>query len=147
MRYSKNVQDTKHEVPFLVLGVWSECEDCNSEPSSASRSFNTLGPARRVAEKPFLIVTGKGSLHLFINSLTCVTYLRFRSRSTFKTKFKVSSMYCITGTIGTASDTQLLRDYAVYIANLFFLTSDTVASVVKDVDLTTVTSGNLLRSF
>ena len=56
-------------------------------------------------------------------------------------------MYCITGTIGTASDTQLLRDYAVYIANLFFLTSDTVAFVVKDVDLTTVTSGNLLRSF
>ena len=67
LRYSKNVQDTKHEVPFLVLGVWGECEDCNSELSSSSRSLNTLGPARRVAEKPFLIVTGKGSLHLFLN--------------------------------------------------------------------------------
>ena len=67
LRYSKNVHDTKHEVPLLVLGVWSECEDCNSEPSSPSRSVNTLGPARRVAEKPFLIVTGKGSLHLFLN--------------------------------------------------------------------------------
>ena len=69
LRYSKNVRDTKHEVPFLVLGVWSECEDCNSEPSSASRSLNTLGPARRVAETPFLIVTGKVplTLDLFLN--------------------------------------------------------------------------------
>ena len=52
----KKVQDTT----FLLVGVWSECDDCNSELSSSSRSLNTLGPARRVAEKPFLIVTGKG---------------------------------------------------------------------------------------
>ena len=47
-----------------------------------------------------------------------------------------------TGTAGSIKEIQLLQDYAMYIANLFFLTSDTVAPIVKDVDLTPAMAGN-----
>lgn len=56
-----------------------------------------MGPARRVAEGPFLIVTGTSFVEKHI--------------------------------------TTTLRQFAVYIANLFFLTSDAWAPVVSDADL------------
>ena len=40
------------------------------------------------------------------------------------------------GTQSKQQITERLRSYAVYIANLFFLTSDALAPVVKDVDMT-----------
>ena len=125
-----------------MVGVWSECDYCNSDLSSCSRSLNTLGPARRVAEKPFFIVTGNGHIH---TSLTCKFFRNSICLQLSKVNLKI--VVYITCTIGTVSDTQQLKDYAVYIANLFFLTSDTAASIVKDIDLATATSGNLLRTW
>ncbi|XP_032222386.1 uncharacterized secreted protein ARB_06907 isoform X1 [Nematostella vectensis] len=46
----------------------------------------------------------------------------------------------VAGTRGDVSDTKRLRQYAVYIANLFHVTSEGVAPVVMDTDLDDVTS-------
>ena len=44
-------------VCHFYIDKWSECSDCS--PASGERTLNNLGPARRVAEKSFLIVIGK----------------------------------------------------------------------------------------
>ncbi|GAB1609702.1 uncharacterized secreted protein ARB_06907-like [Argonauta hians] len=73
-------------------GEWSVC----SESKETSRVFLNYGPARRVAEKPFLIVTG---------------------------------------TLGSASTSQILLQHAVYISNHFWLSSDTPAAIVRDTEI------------
>nr|XP_054758103.1 uncharacterized protein LOC129264279 [Lytechinus pictus] len=75
-------------------GSWLVCTD--DALKDDERDYATYGPARRVAEREFLIVTG------------------------------------------TASDksSATLLHLAVYLANLFFLTSDTVATVIEDASLT-----------
>ncbi|XP_014674933.1 PREDICTED: uncharacterized protein LOC106815023 [Priapulus caudatus] len=65
--------------------------------TTVNREWQQYGPARRVAEKRFIIVAGTG------------------------------------GTSGP-----LLLRYAVLLANLFYMTSDGVAVVVRDVDLSSV---------
>ncbi|KAK7493419.1 hypothetical protein BaRGS_00015319, partial [Batillaria attramentaria] len=76
-------------------GSWRLCaEDVHRENR---RGPLTLGPARRIAENSFLIITG---------------------------------------TRGTSEMTRNIQAYAVYIANLFLLTSDAYSPVVKDVDVT-----------
>ncbi|XP_041353509.1 uncharacterized secreted protein ARB_06907-like isoform X2 [Gigantopelta aegis] len=76
-------------------GKWSVCE--SSITDLKERGPDNLGPARRVAEKEFVIITG---------------------------------------TQGKSEMTQSLLILAVYIANLFFLTSDAIAPIVKDTDVT-----------
>lgn len=74
------------------LGEWSTCPgDLKLE-----RGPHNYGPARRVAEKPFLIIIGTQS---------------------------------------SANMNQLMLHLAVYVANLFWITSDTQAPIVRDVDL------------
>ncbi|CAH1263723.1 Hypp2753 [Branchiostoma lanceolatum] len=101
---SRNVTDggvtiCKKDVYRLVLptssGTWSLCS--NGE-SFGQRGPHNMGPARRVAEHRFIIVTG---------------------------------------TRGPASVTAQLERLGVYLANLFHLTSDTTAPVVKDTELRT----------
>lgn len=46
-----------------------------------------------------------------------------------------SIYFLSSGTRGEQHATERMLSYAVYIANLFFLTSDTLATVVKDVDI------------
>ena len=48
---------------YMLFNIddWSICDTCGSESSVSSRNLQTLGPARRVAEMPFLIVTGSVS--------------------------------------------------------------------------------------
>lgn len=75
---------------------WGPCQD-NDFESETSRGPANLGPARRIAEAPFLIVTGSSSNHSHV--------------------------------------TDALRQFAVYIGNLFFLTSDAWAPIVRDHDL------------
>ncbi len=50
---------------------------------------------------------------------------------------RISACCCsLAGTGGSdRSEAELLEDLAVYIANLFFLTSDTAAVIVKDTEL------------
>ncbi|XP_078000966.1 uncharacterized protein LOC144453526 [Glandiceps talaboti] len=79
-------------------GKWSICETVGSVfESNQQRGPVNMGPARRVAEHQFVIVTG---------------------------------------TEGEGSITATLQQLAVYIANLFFLTSETIAPIIKDKDLT-----------
>ena len=49
------------------------------------------------------------------------------------------------GTQSKQHITERIQSYAVYIANLFFLTSDALAPVVKDVDVTPQQIGELLQ--
>ncbi|XP_078345602.1 uncharacterized protein LOC144631097 isoform X1 [Oculina patagonica] len=76
--------------------IWEPCQDAFFE-SEFTRGPANIGPARRVAEGPFLIVTGTSSQQKHV--------------------------------------TTVLRQFAVYIANLFFLTSDAWAPVVSDAEL------------
>jgi len=80
---------------------WEPCQDTVLE-SELTRGPANMGPARRVAEGTFLIVTGTSSQEHQI--------------------------------------TTALRQFAVYIANLFFLTSDAWALVVSDVELSEETA-------
>eukprot|EP00117_Sycon_ciliatum_P018872 scpid32260/ scgid17292/ len=75
---------------------WGQCKDAENE-----RLASTMGPARRVAERPFLIVVG---------------------------------------TSGSSEDTASLHQAALYIANLFFLMSDTLAPVIHDSKLSPETA-------
>ncbi|XP_078593733.1 uncharacterized protein LOC144871759 [Branchiostoma floridae x Branchiostoma japonicum] len=79
-------------------GTWNLCSDGESFEYDGQRGPHNMGPARRVAEHRFLIVTG---------------------------------------TRGPASVTAQLDRLGVYLANLFHLTSDTSAPVVKDTELRT----------
>eukprot|EP00058_Branchiostoma_floridae_P028050 XP_002613541.1 hypothetical protein BRAFLDRAFT_119810 [Branchiostoma floridae] len=79
-------------------GTWSLCSDGESFEYEGQRGPHNMGPARRVAEHRFLIVTG---------------------------------------THGPALVTAQLERLGVYLANLFHLTSDTSAPVVKDTELRT----------
>ncbi len=49
----------------------------------------------------------------------------------------------LAGTAGSTAETNLLEDFAVYIGNLFFLTSDAAAPIVRDKDLTPELAGTL----
>lgn len=80
----------------LGSSTWGACQDDVFE-SETSRGPANLGPARRIAEAPFLIITGSSSKHTYI--------------------------------------TESLRQFAVYIANLYFLTSDAWAPILSDLDL------------
>ncbi|XP_030854704.1 uncharacterized secreted protein ARB_06907 [Strongylocentrotus purpuratus] len=75
-------------------GSWQIC--ASAVLKDGERDSDTYGPARRVAERKFLIVTGT------MNEETSATLLHL----------------------------------AVYLANLFLLTSDTVATVIEDATLT-----------
>ena len=56
--------------------------------------------------------------------------------------FHYSSIFIIVqGTQSSEEVTEKLQAYAVYIANLFFLTADTYAPIVKDKDLTREKAG------
>ncbi|XP_019641200.1 PREDICTED: uncharacterized secreted protein ARB_06907-like [Branchiostoma belcheri] len=79
-------------------GTWNLCSDGESFETEGQRGPHNMGPARRVAEHRFLIVTG---------------------------------------THGPAPVTAQLERLGVYLANLFHLTSDTSASMVKDTELRT----------
>ncbi|XP_071799863.1 uncharacterized protein [Asterias amurensis] len=80
-------------------GLWLECDPAADRQR---RVLSNLGPARRIAEDKFLIVTG--------------TLDRTRSVD--------------------------LRQQAVYIANLFYITSDAIASVIEDKQLSEEASKN-----
>ncbi|XP_070577207.1 uncharacterized protein [Ptychodera flava] len=81
-----------------LQGKWSVCQmESPDFETHRQRGPANLGPARRVAENQFLIVTG---------------------------------------THASADIVATLQQLAVYIANLFFLTSDTIAPVFRDNDLT-----------
>jgi len=44
---------------LVVVGVWNaDCEKCKNIDTLSERGLLTLGPARRVAENPFLIIVG-----------------------------------------------------------------------------------------
>ena len=45
------------------------------------------------------------------------------------------------GSSGPAAEVKQLHQFSVYIANLFFLTSDTVAPVIRDSELTQEKTG------
>ncbi|KAK3753331.1 hypothetical protein QZH41_015265 [Actinostola sp. cb2023] len=86
--------------------AWKVCDQKSFE-SKFERGPLNMGPARRIAESPFLIVTG---------------------------------------TTGNPDTVEILRRFAVYIANQFYLTSDTICHVItdKELDQTTADDFNLI---
>ncbi|XP_033104012.1 uncharacterized secreted protein ARB_06907-like [Anneissia japonica] len=77
-------------------GSWKSCDDNPLMGNDKERGPSNYGPARRVAERSFLIVTGTSNKAL----------------------------------------APILFQLAIYIANLFFLTSDTIAPIIEDTMLT-----------
>lgn len=50
--------------------------------------------------------------------------------------------WCLSsGTLGSPEDSARLQAMAVYIANLFLLTSDTTVEIIKDIDVDPTTVG------
>ena len=64
---------------LLMTGVgWNAgCEKCESIDTLSERGILTMGPARRVAENPFLIIVGRysGSVLLLYISENCLTWV------------------------------------------------------------------------
>jgi len=58
--------------------------------------------------------------------------------------FTRNTMFIAVGTMSSEETTSTIERLAVYIANLFFLTSDTSAPVLKDKDLTDEVAGELI---
>ena len=65
----------------------------------------------------------------------------------FCQSFQQDILFPISGTQGKSEITQNLLTFAVYIANLFFLTSDAIAPIVKDTDITTQQIGKKNYNF
>ena len=53
----------------------------------------------------------------------------------------INANFLLLGTQGSEETDKTLREFGVYIANLFYMTSDTAAPIIKDVDLTDELSG------
>jgi len=60
---------SKQSAAVVAVDVWNaDCESCVNVDTLSERGTRTLGPARRIAENPFLIVVGQ-YLHLLLSLL------------------------------------------------------------------------------
>lgn len=65
--------------------------------------------------------------------------------SVYEIKQCTNSDCCLSsGTLGRPEDSARLQAVAVYIANLFLLTSDTTVEIIKDIDVDPTTVGQCL---
>nr|XP_006825285.1 PREDICTED: uncharacterized protein LOC102809823 [Saccoglossus kowalevskii] len=117
------IQVIQQIVPFRISKIKIEfTEDVNS--------LTTTNVQRIALYEPQISAVGWNTTPLRIDNTDF-------SMNDMITAMKEKSHFCQNqGTKSSSEFTSTLQQLSVYIANLFFLTSDTIAPVIKDVDLT-----------